>query len=512
MPPDADARNDQTGRFRCDHYDDGMRRAPDGLGPILSLDRRLAKPLHRQVYDGYRDAILDGRLRPGQRLPSTRTLAQELRISRVPVVAAFEQLAAEGYLESRVGAGSYVSTALPDPVRPRAHPKSGAASVAPRPGPRRVPSEKWPSVDAPWFEGHGAFRIAQPALDEFPTTVWARLVARRARALGRRQMTYGDAMGFLPLREALAEYLRTVRSMRCTAEQIMIVSGSQQALAVAGRALLEPGDAVWLEEPGYPGARAALTLVGARPIPVPVDGDGLDVAAGIARCPDARAAYVTPSHQYPLGMLMSAPRRLQLLDWARRRGAWLLEDDYDSEYRYDHQPIASLHGLDTDQRVLYVGTFSKVLFPALRVGYLVIPHDLVARFRQVRDAMDIFPATLQQAVLHDFVREGHFARHLRRMRAVYAKRRRALVGAIERELGDTVTVAGDSAGFHLVVLLPPGARDREIAERAASRGISVVPLSSCYAGPRPRPGLVLGYGPPRASEVADAVRRLKAVL
>jgi len=488
-----------------------VKRPPDGLGPIIALDRRLAKPLHRQLYDGYRDAILDGRLRPGQRLPSTRTLAHDLQISRIPVVTAFEQLAAEGYVESRTGAGSFVSSALPDHRPSRAEHKSGTRA-SPPPGPRRVPRDGRRGIAAPWLECSGAFRVSQPALDAFPAEVWARLVARRSRLLPRRQMTYGDAMGYAPLREALADYLGTARSVRCTAEQIMIVSGSQQALALAGRALLEPGDMVWLEEPGYPGARDALALAGARPIAVPIDDEGLDVAAGVARCPTARAAHVTPSHQYPLGMIMSAPRRLQLLDWARRRGAWLIEDDYDSEYRYDTQPIASLHGLDTDQRVLYVGTFSKVLFPALRVGYVVIPLDLVARFRQIRDAMDIFPASLYQAVLHDFLREGHFARHLRRMRAIYAKRRGVLVAAIEQELGGAVRIAGDRAGFHLVVLLPPETRDYDVAVRAARRGISVIPLSSCYAGPRPKEGLVLGYGPTRASEIPDAVRRLKAVL
>jgi len=245
---------------------------------------------------------------------------------------------------------------------------------------------------------------------------------------------------------------------------------------------------------------------------VPVDHDGLDVAAGIARDPAVRAAYVTPSHQYPLGVIMSAPRRLQLLDWARRHGAWLIEDDYDSEYRYDGPPIASLHGLDTDHRVLYIGTFSKVLFPALRVGYLVIPLDLVARFRRVRAATDNSPAPLYQAVLHDFIHDGHFARHIRRTRAAYAERRRVLVDAIERELGDAAHVVGDRAGIHLVVMLPRGARDRDIAIRAARDGISVIPLSTCYASPRPRPGLILGYGTTRVTEIADAVRRLKAIL
>ena len=483
-----------------------MKRPPDGLGPIIALDRRLARPLHRQLYEGYRDAILDGRLRAGQRLPSTRVLAGELAISRIPVVTAFEQLVAEGFVESRVGAGSFVSSALP-----RA---AGTPIVAARgkPGPRRVPRAGAPRGPTPWFDGAGPFRIGHPALDEFPAEVWARLVARRARMAPRRQMIYGEPMGFVPLREALADYLRTARSMRCSAQQIMIVSGSQQALALTGHALLAPGDAVWVEEPGYTGARDALTLAGARQIAVPVDDDGLDVAAGIARCPTARAAYVTPSHQYPLGVILSAARRLQLLDWARRRGAWILEDDYDGEYRYDQQPIASLHGLDTDQRVIYLGTFSKVLFPAIRVGYLVIPEDLVARFRAVRDAMDIFPAPLYQAALYDFFRDGHFARHLRRMRGVYGERRRVLVAALERELGDVVKIGGDHAGMHLVVWLPPGSDDHDIAVRAARREISVIPLSSFYAGARSRPGLVLGFGATRVSEIAEAVRQLGAVI
>jgi GntR family transcriptional regulator/MocR family aminotransferase len=490
-----------------------VKRPPDGLGPIIPLDRRLARPLHRQLYDGYREAIVDGRLRPGQRLPSTRTLARDLQISRMPVVLAFEQLVAEGYVESRVGAGSCVSPALPEHVTAPAGHVPGSAT-RPRPGPRRVPREPLAIRDEPWLASVGAFRVGQPALDEFPAELWARLVARRSRLLPRRQMMYGDAMGFAPLRDALADHLRTVRSVRCTAQQIMIVSGSQQALAITARALLTPGDAVWVEDPGYGGARNALGLAGARVVGVPVDDDGLDVAAGLARCPAARAAYVTPSHQYPLGMILSASRRLQLLDWARRRGAWLLEDDYDSEHRYDNQPIASLQGLDTDERVIYIGTFSKVLFPALRVGYLVIPSDLVPRFRAIRGAMDDFPAPLYQAVLHDFIRDGHFARHVRRMRGVYAERRRVLVASIERELGDAVRVVGDRAGMHLVVLLPSAARDHDLAVGAAQRGISVIPLSACYQSlrPRPPPGLVLGYGATRTSEIPDAVRRLKAIL
>ncbi len=480
-----------------------MKRAPDGLGPIVYLDRRLAKPLHRQLYDGYREAIVEGRLHPGQRLPSTRSLARELRLSRMPVVLAFEQLVAEGYVDSRVGAGSFVSAL---------HAGSAPPAAAPRaPGPRRLPRVQLPERAEPWLESWGPLRVGQLGLEQFPADVWGRLVARRSRVLPRRQLMYGDAMGYPPLRAALAEHLRTVRSVRCTAEQIMIVSGSQQALALAGRALLAPGDVVWVEEPGFAGAHDALMLAGARLVAVPTDADGLDVTAGIARCDRARAAYVTPSHQYPLGSIMSAPRRLQLLAWARRRGAWLIEDDYDSEFRYDNQPIASLQGLDDDRRVIYVGTFSKVMFPALRVGYAVLPLDLVARFRRVRGALDNFPAPLYQAALFDFIHDGHFARHIRRMRSVYAERRAVLVATIEREL-DEVAIVGDRAGMHLVVMLPRGRDDRDVAVRAARRGISVIPLSSCYAGARTRAGLLLGYGATDASAIPDAVRRLGVIL
>jgi GntR family transcriptional regulator/MocR family aminotransferase len=472
------------------------RPAELGLAPLVALDRRRAAPLHRQLYDGYRRAIVEGRVQPGQRLPSTRVLSDELGISRMPIVLAFEQLLAEGFIESRVGAGSFVSSSFA--ARPAATPPTG------RGGKRRIPALA-SRPDEPWLAGSGAFRIAQPAVDAALATTWSRLVARRSRLQSVKQMMYGDAMGFQPLREVLADYLRTVRSVRCTAEQIMIVSGSQQALALTARTLLAPGDTAWIEEPGFHGARDALELAGAQLVGVPVDDDGLDVEAGIARAPHARLAYVTPSHQYPLGAIMSAPRRVQLLDWAHRTGAWLLEDDYDSEYRYDNAPIASLQGLDRDRRVIYAGTFSKVLFPALRVGYLVIPDDLVAQFRRVREALDNSPAPLAQIVLHDFIHDGHFARHLRRMRTRYAERRGILVTALERE---GLHVSGDRAGMHVVVELP---RDREVARRAAERGLWVVPLSSCYAGRPARSGLLLGYGSTPATTIAEAVRRLVAL-
>jgi GntR family transcriptional regulator/MocR family aminotransferase len=292
----------------------------------------------------------------------------------------------------------------------------------------------------------------------------------------------------------------------------MVVSGSQQALDMTARVLLDPHSPVWVEEPGYWGAQDALRMAGAHLEPIPVDAEGLDIATGIDRCPAARAVFVTPSHQFPLGVTMSASRRLRLLDWASRSGAWVIEDDYNSEYRYESQPITALQGLDRDARVVYVGTFSKVLSPALRLGYLVLPVDLVERFAAVRHIMDISPPTFMQEVLADFLVEGHFARHLRRTRKLYRQRRGALVKALEAALGDGLRVLGERAGLHLVVALPEGVDDREISDRAAEDGLHVMPLSSCFLGAQRRTGLVLGYGGVSVEEIPDAVRRLRLLL
>jgi GntR family transcriptional regulator/MocR family aminotransferase len=483
---------------------------PAGL--IVAVDRNSPTPLYRQLYHAYRDAITERRLRAGERLPSTRGLADELGISRLPVIDAFEQLLAEGYFEARVGVGTFVARALPGEMP--AQRRAASAATGERGGKRvlaRRPEALLGRGPEPWLAGRGAFRLSQPAIEHFPFRVWSTLLARQARSPKASLLHYGDPLGYLPFREAVAAYLRAARAVRCEADQVMVVSGSQQALEIAARVLLDPGSSVWVEDPGYGGARDALTMAGARLVPVPVDEDGLDVAAGIARSPRARAVHVTPSHQYPLGATLSASRRMRLLDWARASGAWILEDDYDSEYRYQSQPVAALQGLDRDARVVYIGTLSKILFPGLRVGYLVIPRDLVARFAAVRDAMDIFPPTLPQAALADFLADGHFARHLRRTRQIYRERRGVLVEALRRELGGTVEVLGDQAGMHLVAALPDGTHDRRLAERAAGAGLWAMPLSTCYLGD-PRPGLVLGYGGTGVDEIRDGVRRLRRVI
>jgi len=322
-------------------------------------------------------------------------------------------------------------------------------------------------------------------------------------------MAYGNPMGHLSLREAIADYLGAVRAVRCEASQILVTTGSQQGLQISAQVLLDPKDPVWMEEPGYPGARQAFMTAGAHLIPIPVDHEGLNIAEIIRRGHNARAVYITPSHQYPLGMTMSATRRMLLLNWAVRTGAWVIEDDYDSEYRFGSRPIASLQGLDTDGRVIYVGTFSKVMFPALRLGYVVIPKDLVSAFSAARDAADIFSSTLYQAVLTDFIREGHFARHIRRMRMLYMERRRALVKAIQTQMADMIEVIGAEAGMHLVALLPPGTNDVAISRKAAQKGISAMPLSICYSKPPTRGGLILGYGGANAHQIHDGIRKLR---
>jgi GntR family transcriptional regulator/MocR family aminotransferase len=321
---------------------------------------------------------------------------------------------------------------------------------------------------------------------------------------------YGDLMGSKLLREAIATYLKTARSVRCEAEQVMIVNGSQQALEISARVLLEPGSRVWIEEPCYRLAWDVFALNGCHLIPVPVDTEGLDVAVGIKKSRTARAAFVTPSHQFPLGVTMSASRRLQLLDWAQKSSAWIIEDDYDSEYRYESLPIASLQGLDANSHVIYVGTFSKVLFPSLRLGYIVIPPDLVARFRTIRRVMDLGPPTLYQEALADFIAQGHFARHIRRMRLLYGEYRKVLVECLDNDLGNLLEPVGDEAGMHLAVTLPAGYRDVEIARRAAGQNLSLWPLSPSYLVKPSRQGFILGFGGVTIEEIPGAVRKLRA--
>jgi GntR family transcriptional regulator/MocR family aminotransferase len=493
-----------------------MKRISASFLPPIALDPNGELPIYRQFYEWFRGAIADGQLRPGQRVPSTRTLAAELNVSRISVSSAYEQLRAEGYLETFVGAGTCVVRSIPaDALKPTFENIRGASrrvsrSKAPRLVSRRVELMRAPAQS--WSNKLVAFRMNLPALEHFPTEVWSKLVNRYSRRATRQSMAYADAMGHMPLREAIAEYLGAVRAVRCKPSQILVTTGSQQALQLSAQVLFDAGGRVWIEEPGYPGARQALTMAGAQLVPVPVDNEGLNVAEGIRAAGSAQAVYITPSHQYPLGVTMTATRRMMLLNWAARSGAWIIEDDYDSEYRFGGRPVPSLQGLDTNERVIYVGTFSKVMFPALRLGYMVVPEDLVNAFDTARDAIDQFSATLYQAAMTDFIREGHFARHIRKMRMLYMERRTALVDAIRTQMRDKLEVIGAEAGMHLVALLPRGVSDVAVSKKAAEIGLSAMPLSSCYLKSPVRGGLILGYGGTDSRQINEGIRKLRTLI
>jgi GntR family transcriptional regulator / MocR family aminotransferase len=504
---------------------------PSPVLPLLVTDltragrgtKRGARPLHHQLYTSLREAILTGRLAPGSRLPATRTLAADLGLGRNTVLSAYDQLHAEGYLDGRVGSGSFVTAELPVP-RPtrRTGPRPSTAAPASRPpatprtGPRLGPRARR-FVNMPVTLARGgpprAFRAGVPALDLFPVDAWARLVARAWKDVARTHLGYADALGYPPLREAIAAHVRASRAVRCDASQVIITNGAQQAMHLIAHALLEPGDVVWFEDPGYRGARVALQAAGMDLAPIPIDAEGLRVDEGVRRAPQARAAYVTPSHQYPLGVTMSLARRLELLAWARQQQAWIVEDDYDSEFRYTGRPLASLQGLDTADRVIYVGTFSKVLCPALRVGYLVAPAPLVETLAIARGVADRHGATLDQAALARFMDDGGLVRHVRQMRTRYAERQEVLVSAAARELCGLLDVTPQPAGLHLVGWLPEGADDRAAAERAWAHGIETSPLSTYSASGRsPRPGLMLGYAGVSAAAIRTGVRTLATAL
>ena len=356
------------------------------------------------------------------------------------------------------------------------------------------------------------FQVGLPALDLFPHAAWAKVVTRQARAETPEQLAYGDPAGLRSLRVAIAEHVRTSRAVRCVADQILIVPGSQAALHLAASTLLEPGDRVAIEEPGYFGAHRAFRAAGAQLVTVPVDAEGLQVATLQRRGANVRAVYTTPSHQYPLGMTMSASRRFALLDWAARQGAWILEDDYDSEFRYVSRPVGALQGMDSHDRVIYIGTFSKALFPAVRVGYVVVPPSLWTRFIESRFAFDIFTPTLYQRALADFLKTGYFARHLRRMRSAYLERRDALLRGLDRHCGDLVQVHNSDAGLHLAVLLREGLDDQDVSARLGRRGVAALSLSTSYLDATRQQGLLLGFGCASPHRLLAATRVLGEVL
>lgn len=476
-----------------------MRQTPALWAP--ALDRASPVPLARQLAAALRRAIAEGAIGGGARLPSTRELAAELGLARSTVVAVFEQLVAEGYLAARRGAGHFVPGRLvraeAPPPRPPARPLSRQAerlrALAP---PARVQPPR-------------PFELGFAEIDGRLMTTWKRLSARAMSRRTRLQWSYGEPQGELALRRAIGDYLAAARGVRCRAEQIVLTAGTQQGLSLAARLLVDPGDAAWVEDPCYRAAVDILAAAEARIVPVPVDAGGLAVAAGPAAAP--RLVYTTPSRQYPLGMAMPLARRMELLAWAEAGGAWIVEDDYESEFQLPGRTLPSLQGLDRAGRVIYLGTFSKLLFPSLRLGYAVLPEDLVAPFTAARHLSDRQSSALTQTILCDFILDGHFARHLKRMRAHYAARQDYLRGLLAARLGGLVATRPAAGGMYLTAWLPPDWSDRAAAAALAAAGVAALPLSSLVLqAPRP-PGLVLGYSGHDEAALARAVERMAAV-
>jgi GntR family transcriptional regulator/MocR family aminotransferase len=485
---------------------------------LIEINER--DPLQVQIYRALRDAILRGRYPAGSRLPSTRALAADAGVARNTVSNAYDQLLGEGYAVTRHGSGTYVTAELPDAMtavaRPAGPPAARAVDgAAPRLSRLGRTVQGWRVT----FERDGCglaydFRHARPALRDFPYATWRRLLTRRVRSASERDLEYGPPAGAPALREAIARHLQRARGIVGDAGQVLVVNGAQQALDLVARVLIESRDRVLFEEPHYAAARGVFLGAGARLVTLPVDAEGLDVTRLDRRVRGIRLAYVTPSHQFPTGVVMSLARRVALLSWAERENVWVVEDDYDGEYRYSGRPLQSLQGLDRTGRVLYMGTFSKLMFPALRLGYLVLPRPLVKAFRSAKGLADGGTATLEQLALADFIAEGHFERHVRLARARNAARRNVLVEAVAEHLGNRVEISGDSAGTYVLLWLrdiPPRQVDRYVA-RARAASVGIYSAASFFAKEPPRGAIILSYAALAETDIREGILRLGAVL
>ncbi|MBS1856041.1 MAG: PLP-dependent aminotransferase family protein [Acidobacteria bacterium] len=457
----------------------------------ITLDPASATPLQRQIYDEWRRGILTGRFRGGDRVPSTRDLARTLGVSRATATAAYEQLIAEGYLEAARGSGTFVSRELPDDLL-----RAGRGRARPAAAP---PVSAEPRDSGGWVRFSSQWR---PDLKEFPFALWRRLLNRHLR--GRRADLFDYCAidgGYPPLREEIAAYVARSRAVECGAGQVIVVNGSQQALDLCARLLMQAGDPVAMENPGYQGARRIFEARGVRLLPVRIDASGIAVSEIPA---GARAVYVTPSHQFPTGVSMTVARRLELIEWARRNEAWIVEDDYDSEYRYSGPPLPAMQGLAAGAPVIYVGTFSKVMFPGLRIGYLIAPRKLVPAFVRAKWLVDRQTPYLEQAALADFLREGHLERHIRRTRRIYGRRRAVLTESLTRHFGDGARCVGDAAGMHVLVRF----LDPEVAARAAARRVELASSALYYMGKAPEDEFVFGFAAVGERSIREGVRRL----
>ena len=462
------------------------------MPPPIVLDPADTGPLYVQIASRLRAAMAAGTLTAGARLPSARTLASQLGITRGTVDAAYALLAGEGSIEARGSAGTVVSRHM-------------ALLTAP-------PAQRAMKLGA-GKRPHGAvspvpFRMGLPALDTFPRKLWSATVARAARAVSQPDLAYPDPAGFRGLREAIAAYLGVSRGIACSPEQVLVTSGFQGALALVRSVLLRPGDAVWVEDPGYALARQALELAGVSLVPIAVDRDGMRVPAGLIAAPRAKLAVVTPTHQSPLGVALSLPRRLALLTWAAEAGAWVLEDDYDSEFRYTGHKLPALKSLDRGERVVFAGSFSKVLFPGLRLGYLVVPDALTDAFLRASRLLNCGQPMLEQRAVAAFMEQGHFGRHLRRMRSLYADRRQALAVALRAAFGDRIVLELEAGGMHLLVRFPGMQDDGAVVRRALAAGLAPTALSGLSMAHDCGQGLLLGFTNVPEAEAVSLVARL----
>jgi GntR family transcriptional regulator / MocR family aminotransferase len=485
----------------------------------LRLDNASKRSLRRQLYEELRGAILCGRLSAGCRLPSTRALADSLGISRTTVTECYEDLVSEGYLHAKIGSGTFVCDYLPEQLlKVAASTKSESVAKQTRPSARLSAYGRrvleMPSFDGVEREASINFTHWRPAFDHLPLRLWRRLIARHTHAAEPKNFDYSeDALGHGPLREAIARYVARSRAVSCEASQIFICAGAQGAMDLITRVLVDPQDEIAIEDPGYLGARNIFAAQGARLLPVPVDKFGIDVAELKSKSTaKTRFVYVSPSHQFPSGVLLSLSRRFDLLKWANEQNAFVIEDDYDSEYRYRGRPVPALQGLDQNERVIYVGTFSKVLFPSLRLGYMVVPQSLVEGMRRAKRLTDRQSPLIEQCALTDFINEGHLERHIRRMRTLYGKRRQALVEALSVHLSGRASIVGDDAGMHVMVRLKTALTDSELIVRAAKRGVELNSARPYYLQAKYDGEFIFGYSNLTERQIITGVKKLSGVL
>ena len=491
-----------------------MKREAGALLSAIQLDRGSRKNISVQLYMALRDILLSGGLKPGDRLPASRTMARETGVSRTTVIDAIDRLISDGMLTSRVGAGTFVSETLVAPKPPPSLPGLEPDGIG---EPRLASSVSQssgnyaPRARLPYRSQ--AFITALPALDAFPLAHWARLSARHLRGNRNEIMGYGEPQGYQGLREAIASYLTAARGITCNPAQIFITTGAQHAFTLIGQMFLNTGDRVWFENPGAKGARNALVATGAELVPVRLDDEGMCVAEGLKKAADFRMAFVTPSHQQPLGMVMSFARRIELLDAAIQARALVVEDDYDGEFYYGERPQPALKSIDTHGRVFYVGTFSKTLFPSLRLGFILVPERMTDTFDQVFSSWISGPSTTTQAIVADFMDEGLYSTHIRMMRNLYKARYDALMSAAE-QLPDTIRLQSTSGGFHTTAFLHPDVEEMDLVKQARQANIIVAPLSQYCLTPIEQNGLVLGFGstlPEDIEKGIDVIRSLPAL-